>query len=397
MNSPEKILGPEWKKATHGKVSVVSMTPDSSYLAAGSEDHDVYLMDHSGRLLWATTTGDDVAFVKVSDDGRFVGSYSKDNVVSFFNKTGESVWSSRIGRKVNCMDMSSDGSLIVAGSDDGVIRAFDQRGNIIWTKECHKPVNSVCISGSGALVIAGSSNGRAYMFTRDGDLRWEFIVNSPIVYVYTSYDGEFSFVLEHMNNTIHQVSDRGNELSNNTYSQNIMDLSITEDGRYIAIGFSNAFIYFTDKNGLLIWKQSIYGPIQRIKVSPDGSLIFATTIYKEVCVLNKKGELLLTYKFDNEAYGLTASYEGDYFAVGASDTVYMFSIARYLQYIAREQVKILKLMEADAQKAGSGAPATHKGAPANMNSCRLCGAPILSGKVLCNYCEMMQRRKMGGQ
>jgi len=50
--------------------------PDGSYIAAASEDHDVYLMEFGGKLLWANTTGDEVAFVKVSDDGEYVVSYS---------------------------------------------------------------------------------------------------------------------------------------------------------------------------------------------------------------------------------------------------------------------------------------------------------------------------------
>jgi WD40 repeat protein len=397
MNSPESILGPEWKKDTHGKVPVVAMTPDATYVAAGSEDHDVYLMDHGGKLRWATTTGDDVELVKISEDGRIVSSYSKDSVISYFNKNGEIMWTYRVGRHVNCMDMSSDGSLIVAGSDDGMIRAFNSSGEIIWSKNCSKPVLSVSISGSGALVIVGVATGRVFMFQKDGHIRWEYAMNSPVVYVYTSYDGEYSYALEYMNNTLHQLSDRGFELSKNSYSQSITDISITEDGRYAAIGFSNSYVYMTDKNGNLQWKQNVSGAVVSIKITPDSSLIFATTSDKSIYIFNKRGEVLLTYQFEDIAYGLATSYNGDYFAVGAYNFIYMFGIVRYLQYIAREQVKILKLIKEDEDKAlkmkgMKSAPITGKAPPKGMNVCRKCGEPVLSGRVLCNYCEMMQRR-----
>ena len=60
-------------------------------------------------------------------------------------------------------------------------------------------------------------------------------------------------------------------------TQRIIDISITDDGRYVAVGFSNGFIYFTDKNGNQLWRQSLSGPISSLRVSGDGSLIFATT------------------------------------------------------------------------------------------------------------------------
>ncbi len=40
------------------------------------------------------------------------------------------------------------------------------------------------------------------------------------------------------------------------------------------------------------------------------------------------------------------TFDGDYIAVGAEDTVYMFALSKYLEYIVREQVKIAKLMKA---------------------------------------------------
>ena len=398
---PEQILGPEWKRGINGKVSSVYMTPDASFVAAGSGDHDVYLMNFSGKLIWASTTGDDVQYVKASDNGSCVASYSKDNIVSYFDKLGNLAWTCRIAKRINSMDMSPDGTLVVTGSEDGLVRAFSDKGQILWTKDCQKPVNSVAISSSGSLIVAGSSNKKAYMLTRSGDVRWEFIAQSPVLYVYTSSDGEFSYALEFTNlttNAFHEISDRGGELSCNTYSQRIIDISITDDGRYVAIGFSNGFVYFTDKNGNLLWRQSLTAPIASIKVSCDGSLVFATTADKMLHVLNKKGSELLSHRFDGPTDSIGASFEGDYVAVGVADTVYMFAMGKLVEYVVREQVKISKLIKADETRrlkpeAGSDRYVPNTGLPDNgVNKCSICGSPILSSKTLCNYCEMMQRR-----
>jgi WD40 repeat protein len=395
---PEKILNPEWNRQAHGKVPFVYMTPDGSYITAASDDHDVYLMEYGGKLLFAGTTGDDVVFAKCSDDGETVASYSKDNAITFFDRKGEQLWTARISRKVTCMDLSPDGSFAVVGSADGVLRAFDRSGNAIWSTTYQKQVTTVCVSGSGALVLAGTADNRAYMYGRDGTLRWEFLASSPIVHVYTSYDGENNYILETQNNTLHLLSDRGGELAENSYSQRITDISITEDGRYVAIGFANSFVYYTDRNLQQLWRQAVPGPVERIKVSGDGSLVFVSTNSRSVYILNRKGQTLLTYPFDGIVYGLDATYDGEYFIASALDTVYMFAIGRYLQYIAREQVKMLKLMQQDdkaraSNDGGRRAPSDRSGAPEEpVNVCRRCGEPILSGRVYCNYCDMMSRR-----
>ena len=238
----------------------------------------------------------------------------------------------------------------MTGSDDGVIRAFNDKGIVIWSKDCQKPVNSVCISSSGSLIIAGASNNKAYLFTRDGQVRWEYPAQSPVMYVYTSSDGEFSYVLEFTNNTLHQLSERGAELSVNSYSQRITDISITDDGRFVALGFVNSYVYFTDKNGTVQWKQTMSGPVEAVKVTPDGSLVFAATSDKAIWILNKNGNLLLNKKFEGVPNCIATTIDGDYFVAGGLNTVYFFAIARYLEYIVREQAKMVKMMkEGDKQ------------------------------------------------
>jgi WD40 repeat protein len=390
---PVPILGPEWKRGINGRVSAIHMTPDASFVAAGSGDHDVYLMNYSGKLLWASMTGEEVQYVKVSDDGHAVVSCSKDNTISFFNKHGNEAWSGRIPRRVNSVDMSPDGSLVVTGSEDGLVRAFNEKGTVLWTRDCSKPVNSVSISGSGSLVMAGANTNKAYMLTRNGDVRWEFQAQSPVVYVFTSMDGETSFALEAMNNELHQISDRGGELSANTYSQHIMDVSITDDGRYVAIGFSSGFVYYTERNGHLLWRQNVSGPVTSIKISGDGSLVFVTTADKAFYVLNKKGDVLLDYRFDGSADCASCSFEGDYAVVGSLDTVHMFSLGKYIEYVVREQVKLARMMKADEDRRYRPDAETNAGVKeAGGNKCRICGTPILASRMLCNYCEMMQRR-----
>jgi ribosomal protein L32 len=137
--------------------------------------------------------------------------------------------------------------------------------------------------------------------------------------------------------------------------------------------------------------------VERIKVSGDGSLVFVSTANRSVYILNRNGQILLTYPFDGIVTGLDATGNGEYFIASAADAVYMFSIGRYLQYISREQVKILKMMEQDRLKGVKGEDGrkviTKHGAPDEpVNVCHRCGEKVLPGKIYCNYCDMMNRR-----
>ncbi len=165
----------------------------------------------------------------------------------------------------------------------------------------------------------------------------------------------------------------------------------------MAIGFANSFVYYTDRNFQQLWRQTVPGPVERIKISGDGSLVFVAVADRNVYVLNRKSQILLTYPFDSIVTGLDATSDGEYFVASSLDTVYMFAIGRYLQYIAREQVKTLKQMAEDKARpmmSADGSKAEPRpGAPTEPgNTCRRCGEPVLPGRMYCNYCEMMNRR-----
>jgi WD40 repeat protein len=133
----------------------------------------------------------------------------------------------------------------------------------------------------------------------------------------------------------------------------VTDISITEDGRFVALGFVNSYVYFTDKNGNVQWKQTMSGPVEAVKVTPDGSLVFAVTSDKAIWILNKNGNLLLNKKFEGVPNSVATTMDGDYFVTGSMNTVYFFAIARYLEYIVREQAKMVRMMKEGGARGNS--------------------------------------------
>ena len=71
---------PEFSYTTEGKVWAVAISADGEYIAAGSDDDNVYLFERdSNTPLWDYTTGDDVRSVAISSNGEYIAAGSLDS------------------------------------------------------------------------------------------------------------------------------------------------------------------------------------------------------------------------------------------------------------------------------------------------------------------------------
>ncbi len=114
---------PIWKYKTGDSVLSVAITPDGSYVVAGSDDHYVYMFDRNGNLLWRYKTGDTVRSVAITPDGRYVVAGSDDNHVYMLDRNGNLLWKYKTGDDVNSVAITPDG-YVVAGSNDHYVYLF---------------------------------------------------------------------------------------------------------------------------------------------------------------------------------------------------------------------------------------------------------------------------------
>ncbi|MDY6864890.1 MAG: PQQ-binding-like beta-propeller repeat protein [Halobacteriota archaeon] len=63
---------PLWSYETDGAVYGVSISSDGSYIAAGSDNNNVYFFNRNGGLLWSYKTGSWVESVSISSDGSYI-------------------------------------------------------------------------------------------------------------------------------------------------------------------------------------------------------------------------------------------------------------------------------------------------------------------------------------
>ncbi|MFW6185749.1 MAG: WD40 repeat domain-containing protein [Halobacteriota archaeon] len=113
-NEPKK----EWRYKVEDYMWGAAVSPDGSYIAAGSSDGNIYFFDRKGKLLWTYRTGGYVWGVSISCDGKLVAAGSSDGHIYLLNIKGDLLWSYKTSGDVMDVSLSADGAYMAATSLD---------------------------------------------------------------------------------------------------------------------------------------------------------------------------------------------------------------------------------------------------------------------------------------
>ena len=163
---------PRWSYSTGDTVRAVALSEDffgqqRYHLAAGDWNGKVYLFHNNNSVpLWNHTTGDSIYSVAITDDSGYVAVGSKDYSVYLLDGDGTSLWSYATGGTVLSLDFSVDGEELAVGSDK--VYLFDKdSGTPLWGYTTGNSVKSVGISADGEDIIGGSGDKEIYLFDKD--------------------------------------------------------------------------------------------------------------------------------------------------------------------------------------------------------------------------------------
>ncbi len=163
---------PRWSYSTGDTVRAVAISEDffgqqRYHLAAGDWNGKVYLFHNNNSVpLWEYTTGDSIYSVAITDDSGYVAAGSKDYCVYLLDGNGTALWSYATGGTVLSLDFSVDGEELAVGSDK--VYLFDKDGGApLWGYTTGNSVKSVGISADGEDIIGGSGDKEIYLFTKD--------------------------------------------------------------------------------------------------------------------------------------------------------------------------------------------------------------------------------------
>ena len=186
-----------WSDSYTGIVfSSVSISPNSQYIAAGTEDGNVYVYDtsssdaswyHSGTLDGKITdidfSGDSNYLIIGSENGKvYVYESEGDTPVLEWGQTDE----------VTCVSGSFDSNYYAFGTDQGLITVLDLSIEFkAWDKDIGGIITEIDFNGNAKYLIAGSTNKKLVLANvTNGDELWRISAFGDVLSVAMSYRGE---------------------------------------------------------------------------------------------------------------------------------------------------------------------------------------------------------------
>ncbi|MCZ2809617.1 MAG: hypothetical protein O2V44_09710 [Candidatus Bathyarchaeota archaeon] len=200
-------------------------------------------------------------------------------------------WKYNTGNIVSDVAVSLGGNYTVAGTENGGLFLLNKQGTLIWSKSLGNGVEGVSISGDGTRILVGvaeysSGEPDVFLFYKNGSTIWE-----------------------------KDLIDSGRPC----------DVSISQDGNYIATGDTNHMARFFDGSGDLLWQKEFGSWAASVSVSSEGDYVAAGSWDDNVYLFNQAGTQLWSYNTTNGVYGVSVSPEGGYVA-SVGGNIFFFNI-----------------------------------------------------------------------
>ena len=321
---------PEWSYTTGDRVWSVAISAGGEYIAAGSNDDNVYLFDKdSNILLWNYTTGGDVRSVAISSDGKYIVAGSFDNQVYLFNRNnGTPFQSYSAGDNVVSVAISADGEYIAAGSIDERVYLFDRNSSTpIWSYYAGNWVWSVAISADSEYIAAGSHR-KIYLFEKESSTPiWNYTTGSEVKSIAISADGEY-IAAGSADDRVHLFGkDSGTPLWSYDTGEDVNSVAISADGEYIAAGGNDGTIRFFDKDSNMpLWSYSTEENVRSVAISAGGEYLTVGVNDGVIYLFERDSSTpLWSYTAGHNVISVAISADGENIAAGSrDDNVYFF-------------------------------------------------------------------------
>ena len=312
---------------------IVRFAANGKFLAAGTENGDILIMNQAGKTLWSLQIGvGKISALEFSRDNQllFVGeSGAEGNLYCFDAATGKERWRYSTAREL--------GADIKSKSLPGIVKiAEDQEGNVYITAQ-----RTERLRGSNSRYY-----GKIYSFTRHGQELWMFPRSGEMdAWVnWFSVDAQGERIVFGTANfetdTRYQFSDniycldgvKGETLWSQSvppvtpYQKTVMRASpnIAADGKHLAAMASDGRAFFYDADGRLLWQRTLSRPKKIAGV-------YLNSVGRDAFIINDKAIFSTTNTYNNANWQLPTPVEHP-----SSNSLFIFSLTGEL--IARWQV-----------------------------------------------------------
>ena len=152
---------------------------------------------------------------------------------------------------------------------------------------------------------------------------WNYQVEDQVNAVSISSDGKY-IAMGSWDNNVYLFNIFGELIWQYKTISAVDSVALSADGSYIVAGSSNIFLF--NNSGDQMWNYRAEYHVTSVSISTDGSYIAAGSLDSNIYLFNNSGDLLWKYKAEDWINCVTISADGNYIAVGSKDNnVYFFS------------------------------------------------------------------------
>ncbi len=177
-------------------MSSVAISPNNQYIAAGTEDGNVYVYDTSSSdAAWyhSNTLDGKITDLDFSSDSNYLIIGSENGKIYIYDSEGDTPLL-EYGQLdyVTCVSGSSNPNHYAFGTDAGLITLLDLSTDFkLWDKNIGGSINGLDFNGDAKYLVAGSSNRKLVLVNvSDGDELWRTSVFGEINDLSMSYRGQ---------------------------------------------------------------------------------------------------------------------------------------------------------------------------------------------------------------
>lgn len=238
---------PVWSYETDGRVLDVDISASGEHLVAGSRDGTVYGFENSRSYPNSNfSTGDEVLSVAISTDGQYFasGTDGETNNLFFFGWNSWSPdWYFDAKGRVTSMDLSDTGNFLAIGAETRSY-LFNTSSNVpLWEFESSYGFEDVALRPTGSQLMASGSSGSdnwTFLLNSTSNDPWQTLntYHQTKAVALSRFAGEIGYLVTgngsgHVGLWFHNGSRGAQLLWYDGMGQDVEDVSISDDGRYL--------------------------------------------------------------------------------------------------------------------------------------------------------------------
>lgn len=297
---------PLWINRTYsGEGYSVSMSSDGSSIAAAMDLF--YLFNRKGERVWSGFAGKQV---RMTGDGLYIVG-ATDSGIRYLDASGKTFWMDSELKPVDVIAMHPDGRFIAALSAS-TFSLYNRAGSLL-ARNSSFAADDIAIPPDGSMMVIATPSAIVGL-NQSGFEKWSYATfeNRKM-----SFAGDGSYIIGASAYSVVALHPSGNLLWTYRTASDILDIAISSNSEYIAVGSRDKNVYLLNRKGELAWKRALGDPVHCIAVSSDGSFIAAGSFQgldKKIYLFSSGGDLLWTYQTGGWINGIALSGDGAYLA-----------------------------------------------------------------------------------